>query len=175
MSDPFIVKDRPGRDDPIWEYLLETRLRPYIPRIREWWANIEELAVSDTGIEQLDGPPGLFQRFTRTSIRSPIRGVQAFPFIETAYLQITNVQGGSVKMIDHVCSKGFTIDEFTIVCKTNLTSIFNGGQIIAIIPTDIMNGTHELGKWIYLKQEEMIDVSRGIVPEAVKNKLLLKI
>ena len=99
-----------GRDDPVWEYVLMQRLSPYIPYARRWWCEVETLAPFDTGIyaieyynEQL---PGMYYRFTRTAVRSPIRGIQAFPFVVAAYLQLTGIKGGSTKFIQTVCLNG---------------------------------------------------------------------
>jgi hypothetical protein len=171
------VHDRPGVTDPIWEYLLQSRLAPYIPYVREWWANLDSINVTDTGISELEGPPGFMMRFTRTPIRSPIKGIQAFPFVLTGYLQITGIQGGVVKMIERVCmDRKCQIDEFTIVEKHNLPSLFSNGQFVAFIPTTLLEDTRILGSWIYMTPAEMSQiVALEGLPETVKNKLLLKI
>lgn len=171
------VKDRPGIDDPVWTYLLKTRLDPYIPHVRQWWQNVENFTVHDTGIINIpNSPPGLQVRFTRTAVRSPIKGVQAFPFVPAAYLQITGVQGGSTKMIARVCDNNqFTIDEFTIICKSHLPSTFQQGQFLAFVPTEILEDTTLLGQWFYLNAKELADMVRGTVPESVRQKGLLKL
>lgn len=176
MSDNFQVDDRPGVDDPIWTYVLKTRLEPFIPFVRDWWANAYDFSFLDTGIGEICGDQisGLYVRFTRTAIRSPIRGIQAFPFVPTARLQITGVQGGSTKMIDRVCLENrFKMDEFTIVCKSNLPSIFNASQIVAFIPTDMLENL-SLGVWLYFTKEELSLLARGETNEAIKLKALLK-
>ena len=170
------IEDRPGRDDPIWDYVLQTRLMPYIPFAREWWSKVEDLVVHNTGIYDLTGPPGFRYRFTRVAARSPIKGIQAFPFVPTAYLQISGVQGGSTKMVDRVClDNKFTIDEFTIVCKSNLPSTVQQGQFIAFIPTRLISKIENLGLWLYLKREELEALGRGIILESVKLKVVLKL
>lgn len=171
------VKGRPGLDDPIWGYLLETRLLPYLPYVREWWANIENFTVEGTGTMLVpDAPPGLSIRFTRTAVRSPIKGVQAFPFVPAAYLQITGVQGGSTKMIARVCADNlFKMEEFTIVCKSHLPSTYQQGQFLAFIPTEILEDTSLLGQWFYLNHAELAEMVRGKVPESVIQKGLLKL
>jgi len=170
------VDDKPGLDDPIWNYVLETRLQPYIGYVREWWANVHNFSMLDTGITELyyDDAPGLYVRFTRTAIRSPIRGIQAFPFVPTARLQITGIQGGSTKMIDRVCLNGrFKIEEFTIICKNNLPSVFNASQLVAFVPTELLEN-QTLGCWLYFTQEELSLLARGESNEAIRNKALLK-
>lgn len=171
------IYDRPGVDDPIWTYLLQTRLAPYLEPVREWWDNLDDLSLTDTGVYELEGPPGLMVRFTRTPVRSPIKGIQAFPFVLTSYLQMTNIQGGAVKMVERVCmDRKCTIDEFTIVEKHNLPSLFNNGQFVAFIPTELLEDTRLLGTWIYMTPDEMKQVISAIgIPDTVKNKLLLKI
>lgn len=167
----------PGLDDPIWPYILTQRLSPYIPKVREWWTNVESYAVNDTGIYELydENAPGLMIRFTRTAKRSPVKGIQAFPFVCTGYLQLSGVQGGANKMIERVCMKGLTIDEFTIVEKHNLPSTFQQGQFVAFIPTDLLKDTTKLGIWLYLTPPEMKALASNVVVDTVKQKVLLKI
>lgn len=175
MSD-FIVDGCPGLDDPVWEYVLESRVRPYIETVREWWANVHEFTMVDTGIAEIPCEHhGLYVRFTRTAVRSPIKGIQAFPFIPTSRLQITGVQGGSTKMVERVClDNRFQIDEFTLVCKINLPSVFNMAQFIAIVPTDILNETKQLGIWLYFTKEECALLAQGLTNKAIELKALLK-
>lgn len=169
--------DRPGLDDPIWPYILTQRLSPYIPRVREWWSNVESFVVNDTGIYELecDSAPGLMIRFTRTAKRSPIKGIQAFPFVCTGYLQLSGVQGGANKMIERVCMKGLVIDEFSIIEKHNLPSTFQQGQFVAFVPTILLEDVEKLGKWIYLTSVEMKALASNVVTDTVKQKVLLKI
>jgi hypothetical protein len=176
MSDElFNVDDRPGLDDPIWDYVIESRLRPYIERAREWWANVHNFEMIDTGIIEIDeNYPGLYARFTRTAVRSPVKGIQAFPFIPIPRLQITGVQGGVVKMIDRRClNNRLKIDEFTIVAKSNLPSTFSGAQIIAIIPTEIME-SRNFGVWLYFTPDELSLLARGETNDAIRLKAMLK-
>lgn len=167
----------PGLDDPIWPYILTQRLSPYIPKVREWWTNVESYAVNDTGIYELydENAPGLMIRFTRTAKRSPVKGIQAFPFVCTGYLQLSGVQGGANKMIERVCMKGLTIDEFTIVEKHNLPSTFQQGQFVAFIPTNLLKDATKLGIWLYLTPSEMKALASNVVVDTVKQKVLLKI
>ena len=164
-------------DDPVWAYTLETRLLPYIPSIREWWTKIDNITTVETGVYPIDdGPPGLFFRFTRTAKRSPILGVQAFPFVNVGHLQLTGVTGGAMKMIARVCSGGrLIIDEFTCIEKHNLPSTFHSGQFIAFVPTTLYNATIKNGQWIFMTQEEMLAICKGHVPITVYNKAILKI
>jgi len=171
------VTDRPGVDDPIWDYVLEQRLRPYVPYIREWWADVHNFSMVDTGIVEIycEDAPGLYARFTRTAIRSPIRGIQAFPFVPTGRLQITGVQGGSTKMIERVClDNRMKIDEFTVICKSNLPSTFCAGQFVAFVPTEYLEEKTRLGCWLYFTQDELSMIARGETNEAIRNKALLK-
>jgi hypothetical protein len=149
---------------------------PYVAPVREWWETIDIHEYADTGVYGLAGPPGLNVRFTRTAIRSPIRGIQAFPFVTAACLQLMGIQGGSTKMLNRVClDNRFTIDEFTIICKSNLPSTFQQGQILAFVPTDILNGSNAIGRWLYFRPNEILALANGIVLPTVLNKAQLKI
>jgi hypothetical protein len=174
-----MIDDRKMLDDPVWPYILKQRLEPYMPYIRRWWGELEDISPLDTGVFQIeystDQPPGLFYRFTRTSVRSPIRGVQAFPFIVAACLQITGVKGGSTKLIQWLLgSDNFTIDEYSVIELHNLPSIFNQGQAIALIPTDIYVDAHNVGKWIYFTNDQISSLIRGIVSEDIQRKAIIK-
>jgi hypothetical protein len=172
------VRDKPGLDDPIWPYLIQTRLEPYIEPARAWWDHVADLAVADTGVYALEGPPGFMMRFTRTAIRSPIRGIQAFPFVLAGFLQLSGIQGGSTKMLTRMCaSYKLKIEEFTIIEKHNLPSTYNSGQFLAFIPTDLILGLKELGTWIYFTRDEIAELLKynDVLPFSIQHKLVLKI
>jgi hypothetical protein len=160
--------------DPIWEYVLHTRLSPYIPVVRDFWEHIADVKVVTTGVYVIENEevPGLMYRVTNTPVRSPIKNVQVFPFVPTGYLQITSVPGGTMRMVSRICADNrFKIDEFTIVEKSNLPSTYHQGQILAFIPTALLEGTQKLGKWVYLTVPEMISLSTDTVTPAIKSKI----
>lgn len=164
-------------DDPLWEYIVNSKLAPYVPYMREFWKNIEEIPVCSTGVfpfPEVEGaPPGMMYRVTNTPVRSPIKNIQVFPFVPTAYLQITNVAGGAHKMVQRVLSgRSFTIEEFTLIEKSNLPSTYNQGQFVAFVPTEMLNNTSVLGKWCYLTHDEMVALCQGFVHSRVKEKLI---
>lgn len=162
-------------DDPIWEYVLTAKIQPYIERVREFWNNISNIAVKGTGVFPIEGDePGLMYRVTNTPIRSPIKGVQVFPFVPVSYLQISNVSGGANRMVSRVCADNkFTFDEFTIIEKHNLPSTYHSGQFVAFVPTKYLDQTTQsLGKYVYLTPEEMALICAGQTPDTVINKLI---
>lgn len=176
MSDEFENE----YDDPVWQYVMVTKLQQYIPAAREFWEKIEDIHVFGTGVYPVtekhvscEIPPGMMYRVTNTAVRSPIKGIQVFPFVPTAYLQISNVAGGVLRMVSRVCADNqFHIDEFTIVEKHNLPSTYHQGQFVAFVPTDILNGSKQLGRWVYLKMEEIIWILDGKLTPKVKEKLI---
>jgi hypothetical protein len=171
--------DNPEIDDPLWPYILTERLKPYMPYVNYWWKHLDLHKFYNTGITELNAPdaPGLCVRFTRTALRSPIKGVQAFPFVGTAYLQLANIRGGACKMVERVCMDGkLSISGYTIIEKHNLPSILSQGQWIAFVPTYILvDIEHNIGQWIYVTQPELSKLVNGIVPLSIKNKALGKI
>lgn len=170
MSDPIKY------DDPIWEYTLATKLHPYIEPARRFWETVEDIFVSGTGVYPITGddvPPGMMYRVTNTPVRSPIKHVQIFPFVPVSYLNITGVAGGVNRMVSRVCADGqFTIEEFTIIEKSNLPSTYHQGQFIAFVPTEVLNGARTLGKWIYCTIPEMMSIAQGIIPKTLEAKML---
>lgn len=163
-------------DDPLWEYIMVTKLTPYIEHVRNFWNNISEMQITGTGIFPIKGkdiPQGLMYRMTNTPVRSPIKGIQVFPFVPTIYLQITNVTGGAARMVSRVCADDkFKIEEFVIIEKHNLPSTYHQSQFVAFIPEHILNNVKQLGKWTYLTINEMIALCNGIVPTKVREKLI---
>lgn len=159
-------------DDPIWEYTVVTKLMPYLPAIRRWWENYDKLKIVSVGIfpieyDDIECPPGLQMRICNTPVRSPIKHVQAFPFVPTAYLQIIGVPGGVNKMIERVCHKGLKLEEFTIIEKHNLPSTCQSGQWLGFVPTEIFEGTKSLGKYIYFTLPELMGLAQGNVLNSV--------
>lgn len=162
-------------DDPVWEYVLSAKIQPYIIDARNFWGNISDIDVKGTGVFPVkDANAGFMYRVTNTPVRSPIKGVQVFPFVPVPYLQITGVAGGASRMISRVCADNkFVFDEFTIIEKHNLPSTYHSGQFLAIIPTAVLEHRDELqGKYIYLTKEEMTSICTGTPADSLINKVI---
>ena len=165
-------------DDPIWEYCIATKIQPYIQVVKKWWEQYEKMDVRGTGVfnfeiegvEDKDVPPGLMVRITSTAVRSPIKNIQAFPFVPTAYLQIAGVPGGVNRMIERVCKKGLVIDSIKLVEKHNLPSTYQKGQFIAMVPESIYEGSQKLGKYVYMTLQELCAMAKGSLPQSVQCK-----
>jgi hypothetical protein len=165
-----------GLDDPVWPFVLRDRLRPYIIPVREWWATVDELdpAVGIFPIEHEEAP-GLFYRFTNTKLRSPVRGVQVFPFVIASYLQITGVASGSTKLVSRLLAgQDFFMDEFVCLEIKRLPSMFNQAQLIAIVPTEQYFDTSRNGSWVYLTKDELSLLIRGKVSAKIREKAILR-
>lgn len=163
-------------DDPIWEYTLNAKLAVYLPAVRKFWENIEDIVVMNTGVFPVCGedvPSGLMYRVTNTPVRSPIKHIQVFPFVPVAYLNLTNVSGGANRMVSRVCAGNkFRIEEFTIIEKSNLPSTYHQGQFVAFVPTQTLNSVQSLGKWVYLTTNEMIALMQDKVLPSIKGKVI---
>ena len=162
-------------DDPLWEYVLATKLKPYLEAVKYWWDHYENVHVTGTGVFPLECgdievPPGLMIRVTSTAVRSPIKHVQAFPFVPTSYLQIAGVSGGVNKMVERVCQAGFELEGLSIIEKHNLPSTYHKGQIICFVPKDVLEGTKKLGKFVYMTLVELQAIAKGNLPESVVAK-----
>lgn len=164
-----------SQDDPIWEYVVVTKLQPYIPAVRRWWELYDKMNIVSTGVfpveyEDIECPPGLMMRMTNTAVRSPIKHVQAFPFVPSSYLQIAGVTGGVKRMIERVCQNGLTIEEFTIIEKHNLPSSYQKGQLLCFVPTDVLEGARDMGKYVYMTLLELCSMAKGKLPQSVQAK-----
>ena len=164
-------------EDPMWEYVLASKLSPYLEAVRKFWDNITDIEIKGTGVHDVSAeynpPAGLMYRVTNTPVRSPIKGIQVFPFVPTSFLQISGIPGGVCKMIQRVCADNkFTMEEFTLIEKSNLPSTYHQGQFIAFIPTAILEENAFSGKWVYMTKDEMVSVMQGLVPLSVQNKII---
>ena len=161
----LVIQPAAYLDDPVWAFVLEQRLQPYIDSVRHWWQNTEKLVYASPGTFDLPkAPPGMSYKVSRSAKQSIFKGVPAFPFLPTRYLQLSRVPGGAYKMIKHICALGFQVEEFTILEHTGLPSIDLQGQIVAFIPTDKLLERVSPGFYIYISREELSDLSVGIVP-----------
>lgn len=163
-------------DDPIWEYTVVSKLNPYLPYIRRFWKDYDKYGMQGTGVfdfifDKNETPiNGLYVRCTSTPVRSPIKHVQMFPFVPTAYLQLSGIPGGANRMVERVCRTGLKIDELTVIEKHNLPSTYHKGQFLAVVPTAILQDTRQLGKYIYLTTDELATLACGIALETVQEK-----
>ena len=161
-------------DDPIWEYCVATKVQPYITAVKKWWEQYEKMDVRGTGVFEfecedvdLNAVPGLMVRITSTAVRSPIKNIQAFPFVPTSYLQIAGVPGGVNRMIERVCKKGLSIDGIKLVEKHNLPSTYQKGQFIAFVPESVYEGSQKMGKYVYMTLQELCAMAKGTLPQSV--------
>lgn len=168
------MSDVNSLDDPIWDYVLGTRLKPYVEYAKKWWETYEQQELTETGVCPIQGddvPSGMMLRKTNTPAHSPIKGVQIFPFVPAGYLQITGVAGGVTRMISRVCDRGFEIDGIRVVEKHNLPSTYHKGQILCFIPKDIIEGKQKFGKFVYLTLPEMVALSQGQILPTLSRKV----
>ena len=163
-------------DDSAWEYILVSKLMPYIECVKKWWSLYGKNEIESTGVSPMsfeDGtvvPPGIFIRTTSSARRSPIKYIQAFPFIPTRYLQIFKVPGGVCRMIERVCQRNIEIQGFKVIEKSNLPSTWHKGQFIALVPKDIYENTKNLGRYMYLSKNEILSISDGVLLDSTIRK-----
>jgi hypothetical protein len=169
---------RSPEEDELWREVLRSVLDEYVLPVQEWWSAVTDLGVSHTGSYSIPGaPPGLLYRFTRIAVRSPIRGIQAFPYVGVPFLKLrAGIPGGVNKMISRVCRENaLTLGEFTIIEKHGLPSMYNCGQCLCFVPTHVLENIDSLGHWIYLTETEMRLIADRIIPDSVVNKIVLKL
>lgn len=162
-------------DDSAWEYILVSKLMPYVECVKKWWSLYGKNEIPNTGIYPMTFdddtvvPPGIFIRATATARRSPIKNIQAFPFIPTHYLQIFKVPGGVCRMIEVVCKRNIEIEGLKVIEKNNLRT-WHKGQFIALVPKEIYENTINLGRYLYLSKNELLCMSQGVLPESMIKK-----
>lgn len=174
------VKGSPPLDDPIWSWQLSSILTPYIKAASDWWEGIEFLEVKDTGVYKIPvGPKGLMYRFTRSKNQSPIKGIQAFPFVPVPYLGLQQIKGGVSRLINKLCgdqNDPYVIDDIVCVAKDNLPLTFSRGQIIAFVPITVWEAPDKAGVWVYITHEDMEVLGKltDVLPDKLVSRLVLK-
>jgi len=172
-EDAILLRRIPNQDDPVFAYMLQDVLKPYIIAAREWWKEFEFKSFPYTACFLIkDGPPGFFEKCTRSPLHSPIYGIQAFPCASVAHLKLQGrMPGGAIRMIEYTIQKGMEIEEFTLIMKKGLHSTLSAGRFICFIPTVKLN-ERSTARWFYLKAEEVLELVNGIVTPKLIERLL---
>lgn len=156
--------------DPVYEYVLKEKLVPFLDGARKWYATRGERLYPQTGIYDVE-PYGLTVRVHKTPKHSTIMGVQSFPFVSVSMLQMPKCPGGVRMLVRRLVGDGMTIDEFTVFAKQNLTSTNQAALFLALILTSELQSS-STGRWMYFNQDELLDLSAGIVTDEVRVKAM---
>lgn len=162
----------PSIDDPVYDAVLRGKLVPYIKAAKEWWAHKADVVTTESGSFALEGPPGWTMKIARIPQHSPIKGVQAFPFVGTPALQLTHAAGGVRHMVQRVIGNGITIDGIVCLVRMNLTSTNQAGQFIAFVPEDELRNAPS-GRWIYFTPEEMMELTTGFLSGETRRRVMV--
>lgn len=158
--------------DEVYGYMLQAQLEPYLEKAKEWWDNYDIKEFTHTGSFPIeDGPNGMFIRFYRTPKQSPIKGIQAFPYVISNVIDIPKVPGGIRKFIHNTCAKGYTIRDFTLIEKMYLHGTERSGQFICIIPNDKYIVGCE-GRFVWVSDGDIHDISSGFITKKIKDKFM---
>jgi len=137
-----------------WEYILATRLLPYLPDIRLFWENVEKVNVMITGEHHVEGAkPNVFYRVTQSPARSPLKNIQTFPYIPIDSLGLTGRD--CQQALTEICMGGWQFEEFTVVVKAGVPTMCQRNMFVAFIPTSMYNEVMSAGSWVYLTVDEM--------------------
>jgi hypothetical protein len=156
--------------DPVYEYILQAKLEPYIEWAKRWWTYWEDEVFFETGTYPAKGaPPGTFIRFSRTLAHSAVRGVQAYPYVATPFLQLRHVPGGSRALVDRLCGRteGFIIDGIRCIERKNLHGTERNGQFIALVPVTLVDAAAleqrmVRGRYLWIRGEDILSLAAGI-------------
>lgn len=153
-----------------WERVLVDRLQDAIPIAKRFWAEVKNLDVTRTGVFPLSyaGETGVMVRITRAASKSPIRGIQAFPFLPADELKIATVPGGYKRMVKKVCKDSMELDGIKIIEIENCRNTYTRGTVLALIPPERLNDRWE--RWMYITRDDAWALSRGEVPADIKKK-----
>ena len=156
--------------DVVYEYMFKDKMMPFIEVAREWWQSYESLMFDSIGSMPLlndKDVSGIFVRFYRTPAQSTIKGIQAFPYIPTQYIDMLRVPGGIRKYIHDICVNGYMIDEFILIERMYLHGTERSGQFICIIPQRMLIAE---GKYVWLTRNDILELSVGNVTTAMRNR-----
>lgn len=164
-------KDMP-KGDKIYEYILIDKLQPYLEAARKWWADMENKTFTHTATFRVkDSPAGFYEKLARSPRQSAIYGIQAFPIVAVAALDLPRMAGGAMNNVDDMCKDGIIAEEFTIISKKGLPSTLMNGLFLCIIPTELLNA-RPISRWIYLRPNEILELVNGIVTNTLAERVL---
>ena len=160
----------PDLDTDAWERVLVDRLKHLVPVAERFWANVSSLEVNRTGSFPLQGEESskMMVRITRAASKSPIKGIQAFPFLPADELRISLVPGGYKRMIKKVLGEEMELDGMKILEIENCRNTYTRGTVIAFIPPERLKARWE--RWMYVSLDDAWALSRGEVPDAIQHK-----
>jgi len=161
-----------SRDDPVFKAILTELLAPYIEAGRAWWADFENRTFEGTSTYPIEGgPPGFFEKCTRSPRQSPVYGIQAFPLVSVSFLNFPpGMKGGAIHLTDYLCKQGFKIEEFTVVSKFGINSSHMNGFFLCIIPTAMLESKQK-ARWVYMRPSEMVELASGIVTSTLAERV----
>lgn len=151
-----------------WERVLYDRIINLIPIAKEFWDNINDLDFYRTGSYPIPGyeKESMMYRITRTADRSPIKGIQAFPFVPSANLMISDK--GLKQMIKRVCGSDMVVEGMKLVEIDKCHFTYARKQVIAFIPVERLNKRWE--RWMYVSMYDAYKLSVGIVTDEIQKK-----
>jgi len=160
------------KDDPVFLYILIDKLQPYIQAARQWWADKEGHSFQTTSTFPIKwGPPGFYEKCTRSPRQSPVYGIQAFPIVHVSHLQLPRMPLGAMSMVEKLTKDGIEIEEFVIIGKSGLQSTSRLSLFLCIIPKKELEA-RSMSRWVYMRPNEMIELVSGAVPKSLVERLL---
>jgi hypothetical protein len=169
------TRERMGDLDPVYEYVFQNKMEPYIAWAKEWWKTWQEKTYFETGTYPPgDGAPrGLFIRFSRTLAHSPVRGVQAFPYVSVPYLNLHHVPGGIRRFVDELCHSGFTLHGMVLIERRYLHGTERNGQFICIVPQELfteLDGRMVKGRYVWLSGDDILTIASGVIDGRIQRR-----
>jgi len=159
------------RNDKVFEYILIDILKPYTEAARDWWSKYANKAFPYTTSFPIKGAPiGMYEKCCRSPRMSPLYGIQAFPIVRVAQLNLPRMTGGATKQVERIAKDGLEIDEFTVIAKIGLQSTLRSGMFLCYVPTDRLRSATQM-RWVYLKPSEMLELVNGIVTSDVIERI----
>lgn len=167
------IKGRAKKDDPVYEAMFRHMLKPYITAAKLWWSHMDRKTFPYSACYEVqEGPPGFFEKCSRSPTHSAVFGVQAFPCVSCSYLQFPGpIAGGAMRLIDHLLSHPMIYEEFTLILKRGLHSTMGTTRFICIIPTAELEKISP-ARWVYLRPEEILELVNGVVTSDLADRLL---
>jgi len=159
-------------NDPVFQYVLIDKLQPYIVAARKWWKEKEGHSFLTTSTFPIKwGPPGFYEKCTRSPRQSPIYGVQAFPIVAVSFLDLPRMAMGAMSAVEKIAKDGLEIDEFIVTSKQGLQSTSRCGLFLCLIPKEEMN-LRTPSRWIYLKPNDILELVNGFVSAELIERLI---
>lgn len=147
------------------ERVFYVRLNEVLPDAKAFWNTEQGLDVSEPGVHKFRGKV-MYIIYPKVK-KSPIKYVQAFPFVPLKDLGIFGNARNIAPMCSAIVGGGLEVDGMEVRLLKDGSNNYRMSSL-AFIPKDVMD--RQLSRWLHLREEDVRQLSRGFVSYYIKDR-----